>query len=103
MEPGGQGVAMVTRDSYRTPRWVLVRTPAEIINIHVTFCTNYAVWEWVLENKSGTRPCGTRENKQTNKCCPCLCKDSVDFGIDLILNICLQGVIVGIKDGCLII
>jgi hypothetical protein len=97
----------VTRDSYRTPRWVLVRTPAEIINIHVTFCTNYAVREWVLENKSGTRPCGTRENKQTNKqtnkCCPCLCKDSVDFGIDLILNICLQGVIVGIKDGCLII
>jgi hypothetical protein len=73
MGPGGQGVAMVTRDSYRTPRWVLVQTPQEacdrlkIINIHVTFCTNYAVWEWVLDNKSGTRPYGTRENKQTNK------------------------------------
>jgi hypothetical protein len=35
--------------------------------MHVTFCTNYAVWEWVLDNKTVTRPCGTRENKQTNK------------------------------------
>jgi hypothetical protein len=34
--------------------------------MHVIFCTHYADWEWVLENKSVTRPCGTRENKQTN-------------------------------------
>jgi hypothetical protein len=29
MGPGGQGVAMVTRDYYRTPRWVLVQTQQE--------------------------------------------------------------------------
>jgi hypothetical protein len=32
-------------------------------NMHVTFCTNYAVWEWVLKNQRSRVP----ENKQTNK------------------------------------
>jgi hypothetical protein len=34
--------------------------------MHGIFCTHYADWEWVLENKSVMRTCGTRENKQTN-------------------------------------
>jgi hypothetical protein len=70
-EPGGQGVAMVTRD-FMGPLGGFWSKPSRKRvtgwndNMHVTFCTNYAVWEWVLVNKTVTRPCGTRENKQTN-------------------------------------
>jgi hypothetical protein len=35
-------------------------------NMHVTFCTNYAVWEWVLDNKRSLAPAGrVKTNKQT--------------------------------------
>jgi hypothetical protein len=63
--PGGQGVAMVTRDFYGTPRvggfWSKLsrkRVTGWNDNTHVTFCTNYAVWEWVLDNKRSLVPAG---------------------------------------------
>jgi hypothetical protein len=37
-------------------------------NIHVSLCTNYAVWKWMLKkNGRASLSSGTRANKQTNK------------------------------------
>jgi hypothetical protein len=35
--------------------------------MHVSFCTNYAVWEWVLENKRSRVPAGRVKTTTTER------------------------------------
>jgi hypothetical protein len=70
--PGGRGVEMVTRDFMGPLGGIWSKLSRKRVtgwndNIHVTFCTNYAVCEWVLDNKRSLVPAGrVKTNKQTN-------------------------------------